>query len=738
MADSRSRDRSSSAESQLKFPGCTHFRRRNDNHFRCQQCRLNEGLTLCTEDSPCDICKDWLPEAWQAQAKANEQKKQRKVAKKSQERETMDDSVEIHAPEEVLQLPSKRARSDASSKSKRAKTATSSGSKATEVEKSAVRPSRSREPKKSVASSVSVAGWASSDGSKRHRSRSGDHKRRSHGCDRRQDSPRHHTSRHDSGRREGERSRPSSSGGSSSRRHVDSTGGSGSSCVSKATDARPSASSSHAHHHRKSSGDRRSLSSSSSRASADRKSPPGHHHERRRECAERSGSSYVSRQEVQLSPAVTQSPERRTITVIPSLARPDHVEEPAAEVAGPAIVTGPSEVVDGPADDGPASDSPAGNDPADDGPAYDGSAGDGSAGDGSARHDEPVVLDGPDEVADPARQQSATDGSALQFDDPAALDGPACHQPLVLDGPAAHGTPAGNTPSGGQDASILTGVSSPLFPSVPTSINQATLIDFMSMWTLLQQRMDQGMAVPDGQARPVAQSTVPLPRDDTPPRRSDTPSRTPERRPRTSDGPGLLWEEPGGWTTRGSLFGHVLQLQGLHQSIHLPEMPLLWISLRLWILRTRSRRDPFPTKKMKTAITRRSQQHSISCSDKLLRLPRDRSKSTLPRHAGVQDVVTGSGRQWGYRSGILVGPAFSQRHDGFYCPYRSRVKRRWRGREDYVIWDFEYSFFDVQAPHGEADIPERTIPLSGSYCGKGIPDNTIVLQSACQGQQTRP
>ena len=99
--DSRSRDRSSSAESQLKFPGCTHFRRRNDNHFR-QQCLLNEGLTLCTEDSPCDIWKDWLPEAWQAQAKANEQNKRckaAKVAKKSQERETMDDSVEIHAPE---------------------------------------------------------------------------------------------------------------------------------------------------------------------------------------------------------------------------------------------------------------------------------------------------------------------------------------------------------------------------------------------------------------------------------------------------------------------------------------------------------------------------------------------------------------------------------------------------------------------------------------------------------------
>ena len=482
MADSRSRDRSSSTESQLKFRGCTHFRRRNDNHYRCQQCRLNKGLTLCTEDLPCEICKDWLPEAWQAQAKANEQKRRRKAAKaakKSQERETMDDSVEIHAPEEVLQLPAKRS-SEGSSKSKRAKTATSFGSKATEVEKSAVWPSRSREPKKPVASSVSVVGRPSSDGSERHRSRSGDRKRRLHRSDRRQDSPKHHASRHDSGRREGERSRPTSSGGSSSRRQADSIGGSGSSRVSKATDARSSVSSSHAHHHRKSSGDRRSLSSSSSRALADHKSPPGHHHERRRESAERSGSSYVSRREVQLSPAVTQSPKRRTITVIPSPDQPDHVEEPAAEVDGPATVTGLSEVVDGPADDGPASDGPAGDDLSSDGPADDGPAYDGSSGDGSARHDEPVVVDGPEEVADPASQQSATDGPALQFDDPAGVAGPARLQPLAFDGPVAHGTPAGNRPSAGQDSSILTGVSSPLFPSMPTAINQAMLIDFIN------------------------------------------------------------------------------------------------------------------------------------------------------------------------------------------------------------------------------------------------------------------
>ena len=83
----------------------------------------------------------------------------------------MDGPVEIHAPKEVLQLPAKHS-SDGSSKSNRAMTTTSSGSKATEVEQSAVRLSRSRQPKKSVASSLSVVGWPSSDGSERQRSRS--------------------------------------------------------------------------------------------------------------------------------------------------------------------------------------------------------------------------------------------------------------------------------------------------------------------------------------------------------------------------------------------------------------------------------------------------------------------------------------------------------------------------------------------------------------------------------------
>ena len=71
-----------------------------------------------------------------------------KAAKKSQERDAMDDSVEVHAPKDALQLPPAKHKSDGSSKTKRAKTATGSGSKATEAD-SAGRPSRSREQKKS-------------------------------------------------------------------------------------------------------------------------------------------------------------------------------------------------------------------------------------------------------------------------------------------------------------------------------------------------------------------------------------------------------------------------------------------------------------------------------------------------------------------------------------------------------------------------------------------------------------
>ena len=145
--------------------------------------------------------------------------------------------------------------------------------------------------------------------------------------------------------------------------------------------------------------------------------------------------------------------------MISSPARPVQVTDGPA---GDGLATG-----DGPATgDGLVSDVPAGDVPADV-PAVDGSAGDGSA-----------------SLDDPAPRQIASDSSALQFDDSAESDGPARHPAAGVDRSAGHGTPAGTTLVGGPDASVLTGTSSLLFPSIPTSINQATLIDFMSMWTL--------------------------------------------------------------------------------------------------------------------------------------------------------------------------------------------------------------------------------------------------------------
>ena len=98
----------------------------------------------------------------------------------------------------------------------------------------------------------------------------------------------------------------------------------------------------------------------------------------------------------------------------------------------------------------------------------------------------------------------------------------------------AHGTPAGNTPAAGHNSSLLSDFSGTIFPSLPKAINQNQLVDFMSMWTLMQHRMDLGITAPDAQVRPVAQTPTSMPRDDdTPSRKSKTPPRMPDRQPRT-------------------------------------------------------------------------------------------------------------------------------------------------------------------------------------------------------------
>ena len=462
------------------------------------------------QDSPCEVCKDWLPEVREALEKAAQQKRKCKaataarVAKKSQE---MDDAIELHAPEEGIHVPAAKRRDDGSSKTKkRAESASSSkaaeaksadrpskshdsSSKATEAE-SADQLSRSREKrKKTLLSSVSVVGSSRSDGgpvpsgtnsSEHHGSRNDDRDRRGHGSDTRHNSPRSsHSSRC---RRSGEWSRPTSSGGSSSRaRHTDLTDAPGSGRASgRTTEVWPSSSATHQRHHSRSSPDRRSRSGS-------------RHHDRRDNVdSGRSGSSYVSRREVQLSPAVPQKTEKRTITVIPSPPRPAHT----ADSAG---VTGPADWA-ALADSAALDDSAGVTGPADSAEADD-SAGYESAGGLGSEVDEPEIVYDSATVADSAQHQdpaaadsarpqnSAGDDSALP-QDPAGDDST---QPQVSardnsardDRPAAQGTPAGNATVDRQDASIVSDVSSLIFPSMPRRINQETLLDFMSMWTLM-------------------------------------------------------------------------------------------------------------------------------------------------------------------------------------------------------------------------------------------------------------
>ena len=314
--------------------------------------------------------------------------------------------------------------------------------------------------------------------------------------------------------------------------------------VSKASDTRPLASSSHHRHH--SSGDRRSLSSTSSMASPDRRSPPSHH-ERRRESADRTGQTYVARRDLQLSPKISKPPEKRTIMVVSSPARQVHVES-APEVQVPA----------------PVADGPAGADPATARPQVTARQHTTARPQATTRPQvmaRPQVTAGPQVTARPqvtgrpqgtARPQGTTvddpasdnpadvsvvessHSSDLHFDEPDESDGPARLPAEGVDGSAGHGTPAATAPGGGPDVSMSTGTSSPLFPSITKTINQATLVDLMSLWTLLQRRMDQP-SVPETSTSPAVQSSVPAPRHDSTNRRSATPARTPERRPKSPE-----------------------------------------------------------------------------------------------------------------------------------------------------------------------------------------------------------
>ena len=304
-----------------------------------------------------------------------------KAAKKSQE---MDDLIEIHAPEEGIQVPPVKRRDDGSSKTKkRAESATSS--KATEAE-SADRPSRSCDKKKTLSSSISVVGRSRSDrgpvpsgtnGSERHRSRSGDQGRRGHGSERRHDSPRScHSPRR---RRSGERTRPV--------------------CLREGPALGPDTLTRRMLRNLAvlRGGRRRSsllvLPLIISVITWGHRSRSGSQHHDRRESVDsvRSWSSYVSRCEVQLSPVAPQQTEKRTITVIPSPPRPAEMDDSAG--------------VTGPADSAALADSAGVTGPTDSAEAQD-SAGYESAVDlGSTVEDEPEIVYDSVAVADPAQDQ---------------------------------------------------------------------------------------------------------------------------------------------------------------------------------------------------------------------------------------------------------------------------------------------------------------------------------------------
>ena len=239
----------------------------------------------------------------------------------------------------------------------------------------------------------------------------------------------------------------------------------------------------------------------------------------------RSGSSYVCRRKVQLSPVSPQQTEKRTITVIPSPPRPAQTDDSAC--------------VTGPADSAALADSAGVTGPTDSAEAQD-SAGYKSAGDLGSEVEEPEIVYDSTAVADLAQDQDPAGADSARpqnsaGDDSAHPQDSAGDDSARCDGSAAQGTPAGTTPVPRQDTSMVSDVSSLMFPSLPRNINQVTLVNFMSMWTLMQRRMDSGMAAPDTQSRPIDQ-TPSTRQDQTPPRRSGTPvrcSRTPDRRPRT-------------------------------------------------------------------------------------------------------------------------------------------------------------------------------------------------------------
>ena len=65
----------------LIFPGCSHFRRLDDNHEKCQSCMYG-GAPGCTRLSRCHFCADWTSSMWDAEEKNRQAAVKRRIRKK--------------------------------------------------------------------------------------------------------------------------------------------------------------------------------------------------------------------------------------------------------------------------------------------------------------------------------------------------------------------------------------------------------------------------------------------------------------------------------------------------------------------------------------------------------------------------------------------------------------------------------------------------------------------------------
>ena len=260
------------------------------------------------------------------------------------------------------------------------------------------------------------------------------------------------------------------------------------------------------------------------RATDVRPSTSTHYHHGRRESVdkEKSESSYMSRRDVQLSPVIPQAPEKRTITVIPSPPRPAGMDN-SAGVTGP---TDSAKLPNSAGVTGPA-DSPDDQDSADDESAGVSRLGSGWRALGCGRlgrccrprQMKKTRQVWPTQQIDRTRQLTTQQGvTGLLSRVP---------QQGLLWLQLSHQT--------GKDKTLPCSRMPAVWFPRPFKDRSTALLEFISMMTLMQRRMDITMTVPYTQSMPVAQT--PTSRDyQTPPRRSRTPvrrSRTPVRRSRT-------------------------------------------------------------------------------------------------------------------------------------------------------------------------------------------------------------